>query len=131
MPTIRQPPEYDVCKKFLDDINEMMKELDLEHIFAHADEQVYARLAHIIWKYPERYKNVVILMAGFHQLRVRQKTLHKRYACLGFKTWFVDAGVIAEDSADMALEGRHYYRNMRLSFNSLIQHRVKSLTMNC
>ena len=106
----------------------MMKELDLEHIFAHADKLVYARLAHIIWKYPERYKNVVILMAVFHHLRVRQKILHKRYACLGFKTWFVDAGVIAEDSADMALEGRHYYRNMRLSFNALIQHRVKSLT---
>ena len=33
----------------------------------------------------------------------------------------MDAGVIAEDSADMALEGRHYYRNMRLSFNALIK----------
>ena len=109
----------------------MMKELDLEHIFAHADEQVYARLAPILWNYPERYKNVVILMGGFHQLRVRQNTIHKRYACLAFKTWFVDAGVISEGSADMALEGRHYCRNMRLikeSFNALIQHRVKSLT---
>ena len=84
-------------------INEMMKELDLEHIFAHADEQVYARIAHIIWKCPERYKNVVILMGGFHQLRVRQKTINKRYACLASKTWFVDAAVIAEGSADMAL----------------------------
>ena len=81
LPTIPQLPEYDVCKKFLDNINEMMKELDLEHIFTHADEQVYARLAHIIWKYPVRYKNFVILMAGFHELRVRQKTIHKRYAC--------------------------------------------------
>ena len=98
----------------------------MEHIFAHADEQVYARLAHIIGKYPERYKNVVILMGGFHQPRVRQKTIHKQYACLAFKTWFVDAGVIAEGSADMVLEGRPYYRNMRLmkeSFNALIEHR--------
>ena len=70
-------------------------------------------------------------MGGFHQLRVRQNTIHKRYACLAFKTWFVDAGVISEGSADMALEGRHYCSNMRLikeSFNALIQHRVKSLT---
>ena len=37
-----------ICKKFPDDINEMMKELDLEHIFVHADEQVYARLAHTL-----------------------------------------------------------------------------------
>ena len=35
----------------------------------------------------------------------------------------MDVGVIAEGSADMALEGRHYYRNMRL-----IQHLIKSLT---
>ena len=50
LPTIPHPPEYDVCKTFRDDINEIMKEIDLEHIFSHADEQLYARLAYIIWK---------------------------------------------------------------------------------
>ena len=49
----------------------LMAELDIPHIFAHAGERVYARLAHILWKEPELYKNVVILMGGFRQLRVR------------------------------------------------------------
>ena len=67
-------------------------------------------------------------MGGFHQLRVRQKTIYKRYACLELKKWFVDAEVIAEGPSAAAIEGRHYYRNMGLlkeSFNSLIQFRTK------
>ena len=52
LPVIPEPPEYPVCKAFLDSLLELMKELEIGHIFAHADEQVYARLCHIIWKYP-------------------------------------------------------------------------------
>ena len=37
----------------MDDLFSMIKELDLGHIFAHPDEQVYARLVHIIWKEPD------------------------------------------------------------------------------
>ena len=35
LPTIAEP----VCKKFLDDLLSLIKELDLDHIFAHSDEQ--------------------------------------------------------------------------------------------
>ena len=55
-----------------------MRDLDLDHIFSDGDEQVYARLAHIIWKEPELYRNIDILMGGFHELRVRQKTNKKK-----------------------------------------------------
>ena len=55
-----------------------MKELRLDHIFAHADEQVYAKLAHIIWKYPKKFEIVLILMGDFHQLRVLQRIIYKR-----------------------------------------------------
>ena len=49
MPVIPQPPEYPVCKAFLDKLLELMRELEIGHVFAHADEQVYARLAHVIF----------------------------------------------------------------------------------
>ena len=64
--TIAEPPEYPVCKKFLDDLLFLINELDLDHIFVHSNEQVYARLAHIIWKEPQFCKNI-ILMGGFHK----------------------------------------------------------------
>ena len=62
-------------------------------------------------------------MGGFHQLRVCQKQLFKRYACLDFKSWFIDSGGIAKGSANQAIEGRHCYRSMRIlkeSFNALV-----------
>ena len=44
LPTIAEPTEYPVCKKFLDDLVSLIKELYLDHIVAHSDEQVYAHL---------------------------------------------------------------------------------------
>eukprot|EP00795_Rhopilema_esculentum_P014831 gene14831-5948_t len=55
MPVIPEPPEYPVCKAFLDKLLDLMKKLEIGNVFAYADEQVYARLAHILWKYPEVY----------------------------------------------------------------------------
>ena len=37
LPMVLEPPEYTVCKMFLDDLLDIMKELHLDHIFAHAD----------------------------------------------------------------------------------------------
>ena len=105
LPTIAKPPDYPVCKYVLDKLLQIMKDLELRLIFAHSDEQVYAKLAHILWKFPDLYKNIIIVMGGFHQLRVRQRIIFKRYVCKGFRKWFIDAGIIAEGSPDMALEG--------------------------
>ncbi len=72
-------------------------------------------------------------MGGFHQLRARQRILYKRHACKGYKSWWVDAGMIAAGSADKAAEGGHYYRNMRLdkeTFNALVQFRNQNVTAN-
>ena len=133
LPVTPEPPEYHICKNFLDTLLDLMKELEINHIFAHADEQVSARLAHILGKFPDTYENVMILMGGFHQLRLRQRMLHKRHACKGYKDWWIDAGIIAAGSADKAEEAGHYYRNMRLhkeTFSGLVQHRVETLTSN-
>ena len=110
LPIISQPPKYDVCKYYLDDINRIITDLELNHLFVHANEEVYARLTHIIWKHGDIYKKIFIIMGGFHQLRVRQKTLFKRHGYLGYKEWFVDAGIIAPGSVERAFSGYHYYR---------------------
>ena len=68
LPVVPEPPQYPVCKMFLDDLLDIMKELDLDHIFAHADELIYSKLVHILWKFPDFYNRVIVLMGGFHQL---------------------------------------------------------------
>ncbi len=62
MLVIPELAEYLVCKAFLDKLLDLMKELEIGHVFVHADEQVCARLANILWRYPEVYQQVFILM---------------------------------------------------------------------
>jgi len=72
-------------------------------------------------------------MGGFHQLLVLQKVIFKRHACIGYKKWFLDSNIIAGGSVDKAVEGRHYYRFMRVHkepFDAIVQLRVEDITVN-
>ena len=133
LPVIPEPPEYPVCKEYLDFLLEVIEYLEIPHIFVHSDEMIYAKLCHILWKNKDLYRSVILLMGGFHQLRVCQRLLFKRFHCKGYKEWCIDAGVIAAGSADQALNGKHYFRCMRLHkemFDALIQTRIEDLTKN-
>ena len=108
----------------------MINDLGISHVYIHIDEMVYSKLCHIIWKNPELYKCIVILMAGFQQLRVKQRLIYKCFNCIGIKDWCVDAEVIAPSSAAQAMEGGHYYRCMRLHkecFDALVQFRFEKV----
>ena len=59
--------------------------------------------------------------------------MYMRHAVIGYKDSFVDAGTIAHGSAAQAIEGRHYYRSMRVhkeAFDALAQRRIKDITNN-
>ena len=75
LPMVPEPPEYPACKMFLDDLLDIMKELDLDHIFAHANELVRSKFVHILWKFPDIYNRVMVLMGGFHQLKTNIQTI--------------------------------------------------------
>ena len=71
-----------------------INDLEISRIYVHADEMVYSKIFHIIWKNSELYKCIVILMGGFHQLRVKQRPIYKSSTCIGIKEWCVDEGVM-------------------------------------
>ena len=131
LPVTSAPPDYPVCKEYLDFLLDIMQNLEIPYIYVHSDEAVYSKLCHILWKNKELYKYVILLMGGFHQLHVRQKLLFKPHSCRGYKQWCVDSGIIASGSADQAFEGRHYYRSMRVHkecFDALVQFKVGEIT---
>ena len=70
MPVSGEPPNHAACKNYLDGLKEIAKDLDLDHIFAHADEDVHSKLTHIIWKHGDLYKEVIIIVDDFHVRRV-------------------------------------------------------------
>ena len=81
LPVTPHPPSYPVCKKYLDFMLQVIVDLELPYIFIHSDDDVYSKLCHLLWKYPDLYQKIILLMGGFHQLRVRQKILYKRHLC--------------------------------------------------
>lgn len=70
-------------------------------------------------------------MGGFDQLRVQQKTIFEWNSIMGYRKCLRDAAVVAALSADAAVEGRNYDKNMRINKNlfcALVQHKVETLT---
>ena len=98
----------------MDDLLSLIKELDLDHIFANSNGQVYDRLAHIIWKEPQLYKDT-ILMGGFCQLSLRYTTIIKKHSIKGYQKWVTDVETVAFGSTGASVEGRHYYHNIRIN----------------
>ena len=50
LPVTPHPPEYPVCKEYLDLLIDMIEELEIPYIFVHSDEMVSAKLCNILWK---------------------------------------------------------------------------------
>ena len=47
LPANADPPGYSVCKEYLDFLLDTMSYLQIPHIFAHADEQVFCIYGHL------------------------------------------------------------------------------------
>ena len=108
----------------------LIKELDLDHIFAHSNGQVYDRLAQIIWKEPQLHKDT-IMMGGLHQLSLRYKTIIKRHSIKGYQKWVIDVETVAFGSTGASVKGRHYYHNIRINkeiFSAWVQFRAENIT---
>ena len=98
----------------MDMILQIADDLQLDYIFAHADGAINSKMLIISWLQQDRYDKIIPLMSGFHTILVNLKVLYKKYWCLGFSDWWVDAKAIAEGSVAQAIEGRHYARSVRL-----------------
>ena len=107
---------------------DMADDFGIQCIFAHSDEAIYCKMVLIQWINEGKYDKIVNLLGGFHTIMVKLKILYKKYGALGFRDWWVDAGAIADGSSVQAVEGRHYFRAIRLhkqSFEALLRLRIK------
>ena len=70
-------------------------------------------------------------MGSFHQLTVRQKTICKQHNVIGYHKWLPTAEVVAARCTETSVDGKHYYRNMRINKQllcTLVQHKLETLT---
>ena len=82
---------------------QMSQDVDLNCIFAHAEEAINCNLVLIQWLHKGKYHKVVTLMGGFHNLLVKLKILYKKYTVLGLRDWWVESGAVADGSAQKAI----------------------------
>ena len=119
------PSKGNICKWYTDMILEMAEELGVDYIFAHSDKAICCKMVLIHWLNEKKYDKVVNHIGGLHTLMVKLKIMYKKYDALGFREWWVDAGVIAVGSSVQAVEGKHYIRNLGLhkeSFEALLRY---------
>ena len=50
LPVKLEPPDYPVLKEYMDSMLDLIKDSEVDHVFVHADEAVYSKLCHILWK---------------------------------------------------------------------------------
>lgn len=130
MEVVPLPPNDTICKWYLDLLMDMAEDFGLQCIFAHSDEAIYSKMVLLQWLNEGKYDKVVNLLGGFHTIMVKLKIMYKKYGALRFRDWWVEAGAIAEGSSVQAVEGRHYFRAIRLhkqSFEALVRYRLKKM----
>jgi hypothetical protein len=77
------------------------------------DQPVYTLLVEIKNEHPQEYEKIIPFLGPFHTQSCVIYAIYKRYKGSGIADVLVAAGVIAEDSANQALRGKHYRRALR------------------
>ena len=59
--------------------------LKLKSVLGVFDQAFYAKVAEIMWKYRDQFKDIVIMLGGFHLLMMFLGVMGTRFADAGFK----------------------------------------------
>ena len=127
IPVVPFPPTDNIVKWYMDMIIQLAEDLEINNVFVHTDEAIHSKMLMIMWLHEGKYDKIIPLIGGFHTLLVYLKVLYKKYACLSLAQWWVDANAIKEGSVSQAIEGRHYYRGIKLhkqSFKALLRCKI-------
>eukprot|EP00794_Sanderia_malayensis_P020787 gene20787-22825_t len=74
LPVVPFPPTDNIIKWYMDMIMQMADDLQIEHIFAHADEAIYSKMLMISWLHKGEYDKIVPLIGGFHTVMAETGT---------------------------------------------------------
>ena len=93
---------------------EIKDRLELEAVVCVFDQSFYAKAAEVYWKNKELFKDLLIMLGGFHLLMTLLGIIGTRFGEAGLKELAVQSEVVAEGSIDKVLTGKNYNRAVRL-----------------
>ena len=108
-PATEKSTVFEILSKCL----KIQEKLNLNAIVCVFYHGIYCKAAEIKWKYPEQFKNCILMLGIFHMLMMYLGISGKRFKDAGLKDVLIQSGVIAEGSVERALSGKMYNRSVR------------------
>ena len=109
-------------------INESLK---LPAIVCVFDQAIFAKAAEIVWKSPDEFQDVIIMLGTFHPIMMYMSILSKRFKDGGLFDVLVQSSILAESSSESALSGKMYNRGVRaykLMYEALLTELIEDIT---
>ena len=93
----------------------MIKEkLGLSSMVCVYDQAIFAKAIEIKFKEKEKFKSLVLMMGGFHTLKMFLGVIDTRFKAAGLQDILIQSGVLADGSAERAMTGSMYNRSVRI-----------------
>ena len=86
--------------------------LELESMVCVYDQAIFAKAIEIQFKEKEKFDSLILVMGGFHTLMFLG-IVGTRFKDAGLRDLLIQSGVLADGSADRALNGKMYNRSVR------------------
>ena len=97
----------------LDTVDKLMYKLDQRHAVLTFDEALYSKAKEVQWRMPDKFKNLVLRLGGFHTIMVFLAAIGKRFRDSGLEDALIDCGVYAGNTVEQIFRGKHYNRGVR------------------
>ena len=110
-PVINCPiTEYRAVKECLKLSEEATKEVGQRYTITTFDLGVCMKAYPLIWRYPEVYKDHIIMVGSFHVMCAFFKMIGKKMACSGLSDVLIEGGLTTSGSIQAILSGKQYNR---------------------
>ena len=97
---------FDRCLK-------IKEQLRLNNIVCVFDQAIYCKAMEMKWRYPEKYKDCIVMLGIFHVIMMYLGITSKKVSDTGLKDLIIQSDVVATGSLDKALSGKMYNRSVR------------------
>ena len=77
------------------------------------DQAIFAKAAEIVWKSPDEFQDVIIMLGTFHLIMMYMRILSKRFKDGGLFDVLVQSSILTESSCESALSGKMHNRGVR------------------
>ena len=111
MPILQAPADdKDTLVTVLNRFKDITTYLGQDYTVIAMEQPLYSKAKELAWKYPDKYKNVILLTGDLHILFNFLKVIGQHFDNAGLDDVWIESGLYAQKSTHSMLEGKAYYR---------------------